>query len=99
MEHEIFVCKCGNPEHQVILTYYPDDVDNRDIYMTIYLRPRYSFFKRTWVAIKYIFGYRSKYGDFDDIIIKQSDSHKLVRILKYMDPDVFIRETKNSSNS
>ena len=89
MEHEIIVCECESVEHQIIFAYFPEYEDDREVYMSIYLHPTYGFFRRLWAAIKYIFGHRSIYGHFDDVIISQKDSHKLVKILKYLDPDVF----------
>lgn len=98
MEHEIVICKCESVEHQIIFSYFPEDEDERVVYMSVHLSPMYGFFKRIWVALKYIFGYRSMYGHFDDIIIGQKDSHKLVKILKYLDPDVFKNCTQESKD-
>lgn len=98
MEHEIVICKCENVEHQIVFSYFPED-NEREIYMSIYLNPMYGFFKRIWVALKYIFGYKSMYGHFDEIIIDSHSSDKLIKILKYLNPNVSILETKNSVNS
>ena len=35
-------------------------------------------------GIKYIFGHRSKYGDFDEFIIKPEDADKLQRATDYL---------------
>lgn len=89
MEHEIIICKCESPEHQIIFSYFLDNDIDREVYMTIHLRPESNIFKRVWIALKYIFGYRSKYGDFDSMIIGQRDAYKLVKILRYLNPNIF----------
>lgn len=102
MEHTILVCKCESVEHQLVFSYFPEDEDDREVYMSVHLRPESNILKRIWSAIKYIFGHTSIYGHFDDFIMKQSDSHKLVKILKYLDPDVFkncAQESKDDSDS
>lgn len=98
MEHEIIICKCTSVEHQIIFSYFPEDEDEREVYMSVHLRPESNIFKRVWRAIKYILGYRSVYGDFDEVIIDQCNSHKLVKILKYLDPNVSILETENTAS-
>ena len=42
------------------------------------------FLKRVWSAIKYIFGYRSKYGHFDEFIFNKEDSDKLQKIVNHL---------------
>lgn len=89
MEHEIIICKCESPEHQIIFSYFLDNDIDREVYMIIHLRPESNIFKRIWIALKYIFGYKSKYGDFDSMIIGQRDTYKLVKILRYLNPNIF----------
>lgn len=35
-------------------------------------------------GIKYIFGYRSMFGDFDEFIFKKEDVHKLERVVEFL---------------
>lgn len=78
---ELFICDCENVEHQLIFSYFPDD----DIlYMTVHLVPEYNIFKRIWNAIKYVFGHRSQYGDFDEFIFKKQDANKLQCITDFL---------------
>ena len=71
--HKTLLCQCGSPEHQIQFMYY--DSDN-EIAMYIHLAPL-PFIERLWHGIKYIFGYRSKYGDFDEVLLRHSDYYKL----------------------
>jgi hypothetical protein len=37
--------------------------------------------RRCWVALKYIFGYKCKYGHFDTFMVKEEDCDKLIELL------------------
>lgn len=80
---EILICKCESPEHQILFRWW-DDCDNGDVYMEILLNPEYKWWKRIWIAIKYIFGYKCKYGMFDEIILDKKDIPKLEKIIEYL---------------
>ena len=82
-KNELFVCECSNVEHQLIFTYF-DDETKGDVYMSVHLIPESNIWKRIKNAIKYIFGYRSKYGDFDEFIFRSKDSEKLQSIINYL---------------
>lgn len=75
--HDLFVCACYNVEHQIIFTYDPEW---DEIYASVYLRPD-NFFKRIKNAVKYIFGHRSRYGDFDEFIFNNNDIERLKTVL------------------
>ena len=77
---ELIICSCHSPEHQMIFrTIDGDD----DVYITIHLC-KLPFFKRLWHGVKYIFGYTSKYGDFDEIIISPEKVNKLEKVVKWL---------------
>jgi hypothetical protein len=82
METEILICQCHSLEHQATFSWIGNDEDG-DVYMEVHLAPL-GFWQRVVNGIKYIFGHRSKYGDFDDMIIKKEDAWKLERIVKYL---------------
>ena len=65
MDEKLVRCACYSPEHQMIIDY--DEKDNL-AYVEIHLKPD-NFFKRVRNAIRYIFGHRSIYGDFDEMIV------------------------------
>jgi hypothetical protein len=67
-------CECYSHEH-IIRWIYDDDEDM--VYTEIYLSQYQSFFKRVFIAIKYIFGYRSKYGHWDSVIIRKEETVRL----------------------
>ena len=65
MEEKLIRCMCHSPEHQLIIDY--DEEDNI-AYIEYHLRPL-PFFQRIKHAVKYIFGHRSIYGDFDEVLV------------------------------
>jgi hypothetical protein len=74
---EFFLCACHSPEHQVLLIgFASEDERERELYLTIHLSQYKGFFGRLWGAIKYIFGYRSKYGDFDTWLLRPDDAER-----------------------
>ncbi len=74
MENKILICSCHSTEHQVVIMY--DDEDN-NAYLHIFLSER-RFFKRLLYGIKYIFGYKCKYGHWDEIILNDTHSETLI---------------------
>ena len=82
-KQELFICACNSVEHQLIMSYFADEED-REVYCSMHLKPERNIFKRIWKAIKYIFGHRSIYGDFDEFIFKQEDADRLQQIADYL---------------
>lgn len=67
--YEVFICECNSPEHQLIVR--KDNEDNV-IYLHVHLIKR-GFLRRLIIGIKYIFGHRSIYGEWDEFIFKEED--------------------------
>ncbi len=81
MNNEILVCECGDPSHQLVFSY--DDGDE-EVYVSVLLNPNHPWYKRLWVALKYIFGHRSIYGDFDEVILTKNHVGKLQNIINIL---------------
>ena len=79
-EMKVFICACGNLEHQVI--FWHDKEWSDELYTEIRLLNHRNFIKRLWVGLKYAFGYKSRYGNFDSFILSKNDEKKLLDILK-----------------
>ena len=78
MEQQLFVCDCGDVSHQFIVSWYPDDEDWNDLlYFQIHLNQTYGFWKRLWIGFKYAFGFRCRFGAFDEILLNQYDAKQL----------------------
>ena len=77
---EVFICECHSEEHLFIVRGFDDSmdgIDDREIYLSVHLCQEHGFFRRIWTAIRYIFGYKSKYGDFGNCILKPDDVGRL----------------------
>lgn len=81
-DREIFICSCGSIEHQAIFWY---DNDEKTLEVNFHLCNYDNFFKRCWVSIKFILGYKSKYGHWDSFIFKPTDEEKLKKYLNKTD--------------
>lgn len=71
-----FECQCESDEHTLRFTLdkeYPEP----EIYVSIFLDQYHTWYERVWVAIKYIFGYKCKYGHFNTWSMKPEDATKL----------------------
>lgn len=83
MKQDLFICKCHSVEHLLVITHFPDE-KNGEIYCSIHLKPEPNFFKRIQNAVRYIFGHRSIYGDFDEFIFNPEDADKLQEVVDYL---------------
>lgn len=80
---ELFTCRCHSIEHQFVISLVDFD-DDPEIFLEIYLSPD-GFFKRLVYGIKYIFGHRSRFGAFEEIILKPEDAPRLRRVVDILD--------------
>lgn len=80
-ESEIFICECNSIEHQAKFYYWKGE--NYDTFnILIHLTTYKNIFKRIWYAIKYIVGYKSRFGAWDEMLLKKDDCLKLYEFLK-----------------
>jgi len=83
IERETFYCACHSYDHQFSLAI--DDWDlsqnKEELIVTVSLCDSKPFFIRIWLAIKYIFGFRSRYGMFADIQVQLKDKERLLNII------------------
>jgi hypothetical protein len=81
------VCECYDMEHMFRLTYLPDEKDvDRVLYLETHLRTWKNIFQRYWEAVKYFWGYKSRYGEFDEILLGKEKAIELIKFLQeYLD--------------
>lgn len=70
---EVLECACYSNEHIILLQGNEED---KEIYLSIHLA-QLPWYERIWHAIKYIFGYGCKYGNFEEIIITEKNAKKI----------------------
>ena len=67
---EILICDCESKEHKIIFDFDADFSDDyKEVILSIHLVNHRSFLKRLIAGIKYIFGYKCRFGNFDEIIV------------------------------
>lgn len=70
---KILICECGSLEHQIIINH---DEEENVIYCSIHL-VHYGFWRRLKAGLKYIFGYKCRYGQWDEFIFKSEHANQL----------------------
>ena len=65
------ICDCHSFEHQLIFWW---DEDDKALYVHTHLVTYRGFFKRLWVGIKYAFGYKCRFGDWDASIFTEANT-------------------------
>ena len=70
---DVLECACYSNEHIILLDANKED---KEIYLSIHLA-RLPWYERIIHAIKYIFGYGCKYGNFEEIIITEKNAKKI----------------------
>lgn len=84
------VCDCNTLEHQIVFDY-----DDDEYYLMVHLSKK-SFFRRFIHAIKYIIGYQSQNGAFDEVLIGTSDLDRIIEHMKkYKNKDQHVTNTRN----
>lgn len=73
---EILICDCNSCEHQIVIRH---DKEDNLIYCDVHL-VKYGFFRRLIFGIKYIFGYKSRYGSWDEFVFKPEHADKIIKI-------------------
>lgn len=96
MYKKIIDCYCSSAEHCLHLMYFDDEKNscNHLLYIEVYLQKQ-KWYKRIWRGIKYIFGYKSRYGDFTEILY---DVEKVEELKKFLN-DYIEAAPKPPSNS
>ena len=63
MKRTLFVCRCYSIEHSFIVS-----ADEDDLFVEVHLAAL-PFWKRLWHAVNYVVGRKSKWGDFEEVLL------------------------------
>ncbi len=77
-KRRIFICSCHSLEHQLAVWY---DKEECAIFVEPHLIAHEGFFKRLWIGLKYAFGYKSRFGHFDETILEGKELKRMMRFL------------------
>ena len=72
-------------QHRASTNFLFDDYDDDDgfVYISTHLN-KGTFWERLVYGIKYIFGHQSRYGAFDEFIIKPEDANEFEKVIRYL---------------
>ena len=79
---EIFICECHSTDHQMVIL-YSEDNGYPMVYSNVQLNKR-PFWERLKYGIKYIFGYKCRYGAFDEFIFNTYYAERLQEVVNYL---------------
>lgn len=91
MEDKILICDCSSAEHQMVLRYDDDEKLGRMVYVEIHLVPL-RWYKRLWIGLKYIFGYKCCYGNFEEMILSPKHARQIYDLYRFLRPKVSLQE-------
>lgn len=79
---DYFECVCGIPEHTLRFTSVAEPIfdDDGEFYVETFLNQYLPWYKRLYVAIKYVFG-RPPVSAYDCTILTQDEANKLATLL------------------
>lgn len=77
----LLLCDCSSEEHQMIVRW---DNDDKEVYVSVHLANYMGFWKRLWHAVKYVFGYKCRYGAFDEVILRKEDADNLQKVVDHL---------------
>jgi hypothetical protein len=84
-------CACHSRDHTAYFDYFEED---GELYLTIHLSESRGFWKRLWYGLKYAFGYQSRFGAWDEIVIRWEDTPKIRALMEKREnhPSKFVQE-------
>lgn len=85
---ELLICECNSTEHQLIFLPYEDKEHGNEVYVHVHLVSQ-PFWKRLRHGIKYIFGHKSRFGDFDEILLTKNHAKQLLKMSRFLDEEGF----------
>lgn len=77
----LLLCECTSAEHQLIVRW--DNEDN-EVYVNVHLATYMGFWERLWSGLKYAFGHKSRYGAFDEVVLRKEDADKLQKVVDHL---------------
>lgn len=81
----IFECACYSNEHGLRFVYNEEE---KEVYATMFMFNWPQWYKRVWVSIKYIFGYKRKYSHWDLWIMRHEDLDRFISLFTTMKEDM-----------
>lgn len=79
MEHNLFVCNCGDVDHQFIIRFFDDDFITIESHLS-----NTGLWNRIKYAVRYVLGKKSRYnsGAFGEVLLDKTQTGMLIETLK-----------------
>lgn len=81
---EYFECSCRSAEHLLTFEHFYEEIGNgfyeNELLASTFLNHRHNVFSRTWLVVKYVFGFKVRDGHFDCTIIEEKDVPRLMAL-------------------
>jgi hypothetical protein len=90
MKTEYIKCSCTTPEHTLHFSFHETDKDS--VYLHYFLENGV-WYKRLWFAVKYLFGYKCRYGHFGETVIEKEQAEKIISILSNLKSTEITKES------
>lgn len=71
MKRTLFLCRCYSIEHSFVVS-----ADEDDLFIEVHLSSA-PFWVRLKNAVRYVLGYKSKWGDFEEILLSPDQARDL----------------------
>ena len=85
---DLLICECEDVDHSMVVRW---DDDDEFVYVNIHLKTL-PLFDRLKNAFNYILGKRSRYGDFDEFILRAEDLPKVEKIVEFLKKQKIVRK-------
>lgn len=82
----VILCTCSDAEHQIVYSKFEDEHNGKitkEVFLHIFLSDTV-WYKRIFKGLKYIFGYKCRYGHFTEIIVDDTNVHGFEDIVDYI---------------
>ena len=76
---EVLLCSCRSEEHQILIHHYPEE---QEVIFSYHLNSSDGFWSRLRKGLRYIFGYKCRYGHWDEIILTPQHIPQFQRIIE-----------------
>lgn len=78
-------CMCQSLEHTIRVCVDKED-EFTPLWIDVHLIQYRPWYKRVWPAIRYIFGHKSKFGDFDTCCLERAQAEKIIAAIREVYP-------------
>lgn len=81
-EQHTFICSCGDKHHQIVFSWFEEEVGPKELIVSPYLNNSLNFWQRLVEAFKFIFKLTpSRYGHWDSIVFQDKELDDLCKFL------------------